>query len=600
VVTLIAAAAMLLVASVASLRAEQAPIQPLLAAPVWVYNDWSAYDELSDEVPLTEALAMRELGEIERLRRVGVRFDYYVMDAFWYDPTGGYRRWRKPEWPNGPDAWIAACRAAGIKPGLWFSTNTLTQLEPAPAWRNSLTADGHAMALYAGGFLADFMDVLQSWYDRGVRLFKLDFADFDAALKGDEGRLAPGEIRRRNARALHDALRAFRRRNPDAVLVAFNGIVGDVESSLVPLNPFNIHWLDVFDSLYSGDPRPSDMPEMDLWRSIDIYSDEMVRHFALTGGIPLSRLDSTAFMVGDTATNYHRRISAWRGSLLLMAARGGWINTVHGNLEFLDDEAAAWIARVQRLFEPLQRAGISRVFGGSPAQAQPYGFASVAADGALYAAVNPSQRVRMLHLPRLMPEQPANIEGRVLFHDHGFMPVVDGDMLRLGAGQMALVGYGGLARAENDLGVEPDIRIPRHITPLRVRFHEIEPRTTGKLPQNAPVASDEPLPLGAVLIAPARGNLRVVLRQLDEDGAPVRSVSSSPMGEVLTIHASQGGKPLPVEIRYDKVIWSGLSWAMAEIPRAALLPDQPIELTLSASDHDPALHLEGRVYAVEY
>jgi hypothetical protein len=24
---------------------------PLLAAPIWVYNNWSAYDELSDNVP---------------------------------------------------------------------------------------------------------------------------------------------------------------------------------------------------------------------------------------------------------------------------------------------------------------------------------------------------------------------------------------------------------------------------------------------------------------------------------------------------------------------------------------------------------------------
>jgi len=34
---------------------------PLLRGPIWVYNDWSAYDELSDNIPLTEALAMREL-----------------------------------------------------------------------------------------------------------------------------------------------------------------------------------------------------------------------------------------------------------------------------------------------------------------------------------------------------------------------------------------------------------------------------------------------------------------------------------------------------------------------------------------------------------
>jgi hypothetical protein len=64
---------------------------PLLRDPIWVYNDWSAYDELSDNIPLTEALAMKELNQIVRLRKLGVHFDYYLMDAFWFAPDGGYR-----------------------------------------------------------------------------------------------------------------------------------------------------------------------------------------------------------------------------------------------------------------------------------------------------------------------------------------------------------------------------------------------------------------------------------------------------------------------------------------------------------------------------
>jgi hypothetical protein len=599
---LVEAAAALLLLSTPLLRAQTGGlVHPLLPAPVWVYNDWSAYDELSDTVPLTEELAMRELHEIERLRQQGVRFDYYMMDAFWYDPAGAYRTWRKPEWPKGPDRWISGCRAAGIKPGLWFSSNTLTSLQPAASWRSSLTADGRAMALYDGGFLADFMDMLQSWYDRGIRMFKLDFADFNAALKGDEGRLASAEIRQRNARALHDALRTFRRRNPDVVLVAFNGIVGDVESPSVPLNPYNIHWLDVFDSLYSGDPRPSDVPQMDLWRSIDIYSDEMVRHFAFGGGVPLSRIDSTAFMVGDTGTNYHRRTTAWRGSLLLMAARGGWVNTVHGNLEFLDEDAVRWLARVQRLYDPLQRAGINRPFDGAPSEAQPYGFASAGAVGALYATVNPTQRVRTIRLPRLSPEQPPNIKGRVLFRDVGYEPALDGDMLRLGPGQLALVGYGGFSSAGEDLGVERDVRIPRSIAPLRARFHEVEEATANEpLPQGTRADAEEPFPIETVLIPPASGDLRVVLRQRNEDGGPARTVVSRPMGQVFVIRALQDGKPLSVEIRYDHVIWSGLSWAVGEIRHEEFTLGKPIRLRLAVTEHDPELHLEGQVYRVEY
>src|SRR5512135_210508 len=65
-----------------------------LNQPVAVYNNWSAYDELSDNIELTESLAMKELDQILRLRRAGVRVDYYVMDAFWYSTNGGYRQFR--------------------------------------------------------------------------------------------------------------------------------------------------------------------------------------------------------------------------------------------------------------------------------------------------------------------------------------------------------------------------------------------------------------------------------------------------------------------------------------------------------------------------
>src|ERR1700743_842965 len=89
-----------------------------LKGPVFVYNNWSAYDELSDKVVQTEALAMKELREVLRLREHGVRIDYYVMDAFWFDKHGGYRTWNAAHWPNGPDGWLRACRAHGLRPGM--------------------------------------------------------------------------------------------------------------------------------------------------------------------------------------------------------------------------------------------------------------------------------------------------------------------------------------------------------------------------------------------------------------------------------------------------------------------------------------------------
>jgi hypothetical protein len=579
----IAAAALLVLLSVApaALAAPQeAGFPPLLGAPIWVYNNWSAYDELSDEVPLTEELAMRELGEVVRLRRLGVHFDYYMMDAFWYDRDGGYRTWRTASWPNGPDRWLAAVKAAGMKPGLWFSTNTLTHMHAAPQWQDSLAAGGHAMAMYRGGFLPDFIDVLQYWYARGIRMFKFDMADFGAASKGDEA-LPKTEIRARNAQALHAALREFRRAHPDVVLVAFNGIVGDVSSARSPLNPFNQRWLDVFDSLYSGDPRPSNVPQMDFWRSVDIYSDRMVRHFA-DSGIPLSRIDSTSVMLGDTGTNYRRRLGAWQGSLLLMAAHGGWINTVHGNLEYLGDDGARWFARVQALYGPLQRHGATEAFGSLPGDRRPYGFGSADAAGAVYAVVNPGQQIASIDLPRIAPPQPPAEGGRIVFRDAGYAPSLSGDTVTLGPGQFVLVGFGRYASREWDLGIQDDIVIPHDIEPVAANFAEI------------------PNALEAVIEPPATGDLRIIMQQQDIEGGWTRSHSNAEMSQFFTITAWQDGRQLPVAIRYDKIVWSGLSWAAGEIRHADIAPGIPIRLRLSSAAADPDLRLGAQVYRVSY
>jgi hypothetical protein len=186
------------------------PGAPLLRDPIWVYNDWSAYDELSDNIPLTEELAMRELNEMVRLKKYRVHFDYYMMDAFWFAKDGGYRTWRTPNWPNGPDRWIAECKKNDILPGLWFGTNELVKIDAAPQWKDSLTAKGGSMSFYEGGFLPDFMNTMQYWYDRGIRMFKFDFADFGAATPNAEKTQTAQEIHTRNEDAFCNALKAFR------------------------------------------------------------------------------------------------------------------------------------------------------------------------------------------------------------------------------------------------------------------------------------------------------------------------------------------------------------------------------------------------------
>jgi hypothetical protein len=562
---------------------------PTLPDPISVYDNWAAYDELSDNVPLTEDLSLKELDNVLRLRRDGVRFDYYVMDAFWFDPDGGYRTWKKPNWPEGPDRWIQMCLKNGIAPGLWFSTNTLVHLNAAPKWHDSLNSKGTAMSMFEGGFLPDFMDVLQLWYDRGIRMFLFDFADMTAATPKSEASLTKQEIITRNSDALRNALLTFRQKHPDVVLEAFNGFGGDMDTTSYAFpfkDPVDLRWLQVFDSLYCGDPRPSDIPAMNFWRSLDTYSDHQMRRYEETG-IPVERIDTTSFMPGKTGTIYRRAFQEWKGSLLLMMARGGWINTTYGNLELLDDSDARWFARVQSLFLHFQSVGRIKTFGGVPGDFEPYGFGAVDGEGSVSTVVPPTETVASITLPALSQEQRTNEQGRVLFSDAGFVPKLTGDRVVLGPEQMAVVGFGRYATPQYDLGVQDDVIIPQTIRPVEAAFHDIGKGV-----------------IEAIMQPPTDGDLRLIMQQYSPDGSLRRTwaggdPNGTNMGKVFILKAEQGGRELPIRKDYDRVVWAGLSWAEGEISHRDLRPGLPVKLTFSSTEKDPVT-LKGNVYAVTY
>jgi len=554
--------------------------------PVAVYVNWTAFDELSDTIELTETLAMQQFDELLRLRSKGVRLDCYLMDAFWYDPDGGYRSWRKPHWPSGPDRWLTACREHNVTPGLWVSTNSLCHLNPAAAWEDSLSPDRTAMCMFDGGFLADFMDVLQHWYDHGIRVFKFDFVRFDAATPNGERTHPPHEIIQLNSAALRTALAGFRQRNPDVYLLAYNGFGGIQDNTSKPFRKsVDVRLLDVFDSLYCGDPCPADVPMMNFWRSVDVYSDHMARQYE-RNGVPLERIDNSAFMIGRTAACYRRGLAAWKGMLILSLARGGLVNTYYGNLDLLDDEQAAWFAKAQAMFRRLQTSGRFSSFGGIPGRCEPYGYVACSDQGALYTVANPSQSFQTVPLDPVNGWQPAAHESRILFADAGYKPELAGGSVTLGPEQICVVGSGVYADAAHDMGLEEDVTIPERIDPLPAAF---EPGGHNRI--------------SATVTPPPDGDLRIAMSQSD-DGIAYRSTGGSPFdgrpaSEILRIEARQSSAEVPVRVQHDKVVWSGLSWAVGEISRSRIARNQPLEIVCRSAEARP-LELSASVYSVRY
>jgi hypothetical protein len=482
-----------------------------LKRPVAVFNNWSAYDELSDTIPLSEELAMRLLDEVIRMKKQGVRIDYYLMDAFWFDVDGGYRIRDRKNWPEGPGRWLEACRANEIKPGLWFSTNLIeaggsSMLNVLPEWQGSVTSDKGTLSLFEGGYLHHLMETLQMYADQGFGLFKFDFAYFDAATDSAKKNMLSAEIEEQNKQAFIRAIKAFRVKNPDVIFAAYNGFGGDMENTFASFRKtVDLRWLDIFETLYCGDPRLSDVPMANFWRSQDLYSDHMVYQFAFNG-LPLSQIDNCSFMVGTTGTCYKRGTAAWKGALILSLARGGWFNVYHGNVDLLTDEDALWFGKVQQTYMQLQQLGQTTLFGTVPGEGQIYGYRSESIDGLLFTVVNPSQSFRKIKLQNGHYDT-----GSILFHDSSYQPELKSNELIIGPEQLVVIGYGRYSAPAYQWGVEKDNFIPQEIESLKFESRILDDHSV-KISVNPPGKTD----------------IRILFSQYDEKGKPFRSWGGAP------------------------------------------------------------------------
>jgi hypothetical protein len=261
------------------------------------------------------------------------------------------------------------------------------------------------------------------------------------------------------------------------------------------------------------------------------------------------------------------------------------VNTYYGNLDLLHKRDAKWFAKAQSMFLPLQQHGRFSTFGAMPGEGKPYGFVAAGEDGALLTVVNPSQAVATVDFRSLrdLGNLIGNLSGpRLLFRDAGFEPEWREMRLTLGPEQMALIGAGKYGTPEYDLGVQADVVIPSAIEPLEATF-----------------APDGDKAITTTVPAPRRGSLRILFRQADEHGIAKRTTGGSPpngasLGTLLTLTAQQDGRDIPVEINYDKAIWSGLSWAVGQVAAELLTPGAPV--TIRCETKEPsAVGLTGAV-----
>ena len=381
-----------------------------------IYCDWAAHDELGTLVKpqLTEQLVDSQLDILKSLQADGRSpFSYYLMDAFWYDPTDAYLDFKKPNWPRGYGPALERMLGLGMKPGLWFDLGGSTlALKLTPGWRGP----EHPC-------LPDlpFQQLLEHAMEFHIRehslaLLKFDFTkllcqhDDDAALS-----LA---ILERNADALREICERVRELNPELVIRAYNEFSSvEMMSSTkrwdeaYAVSPWWLFW---FDSVYSGDPRPADLPSVTSLRdSVNWYQDHVYRGY-FRSLMPAFAIDDCGTLVGKTSTIYYLGAEGFTDSWLLNILRGGPMPTFYGDLSLLTARDRNFLtASLRFLREHEKLLESTRPILGVPGKGEVYGYLARESGLTLVTLVNPGLYSQTFALT--VPDSPPGASQKLLF-----------------------------------------------------------------------------------------------------------------------------------------------------------------------------------------
>jgi len=560
--------------------------------PASIYCDWALHDEPGDDVHLTEEMTMGVLDRLECWKsRHDVGFDYYLLDAFWFARPGDYRSFDPQAWPNGFEPARRRMEALGLTPGLWLDV-TGGSVTGNEFWDDSLDVNTkQSYCLFDGPYADGLQDAMLRAAERwGVRLFKFDLANFYAVTDRFRN-LEAGDIYARNVAAFGRILRAIRAKYPEAIVLAYNGfahVPGYLDNTTAPVLPgIDPRWLDVVDYVYSGGPRPADVPCISLRRAVDMYQDHMVYKFHRSG-IPLHRIDDHGCMVGRTNAIYHLGKRGWRRTWVQTLARGSRKAHFYGDVHLLDDDDVEFLRRARDLFFDLYRAGAwTRPVGGVPCQSPWHGFLTGNGEDGLLVVVNPSPSA---------VEAVVTVEdlsaARVIFCDAGSPADCSaaGEALyvRLAPEQMALVGLGQKADRRHDLGTNVG---GDRVTPDSARMELAFVLSDG--PGDGRTA--ECRVTGAQIKAAAERDdfdgLRFSFRLREGNQAYRRAVPrEQAVSEGLPIEVKADGRAVEARALVPDVrVWSGCSWVTGLYPLAELSCAAEVSASFRCPDPKPRI-----------
>ena len=368
-------------------------------SPLRVYCDWGLHDDLTPGDPiLTADMTLENIPRVAALNeKSGVGFDYYLMDAFWFEKGKPYTSFNPETFPEGMDKIKAALDKAGLKLGLWFDINGIhTRLSGLPELAEYNTELGNGALCLACDKVAALIceGMLKQIRELGVQLIKLDFGYFECKNPSHNHSTDFTESKEKAVKNFIRMMRRLRKENPALKILCYNGWMTDLSWMNTPdadrrgyaVSPY---WCQYADYIYCGDPRPSSFPSENTADSLVWYTDGMMRLFA-DSLMPFEAIDDDGAMMGHTATIYRLGKTHFRQSILMDALRGGRKLMLYGDLRDLDGEDYAYLSLVNRLFARAAEENYTTRLFGDAARGEVYGYDTGSETEGLCVAVNPT------------------------------------------------------------------------------------------------------------------------------------------------------------------------------------------------------------------
>ncbi len=393
-----------------------------------IYCDWASHDELGTLVKpqLTQKLTDSMLDVLRSMKaQYGIQFQYYLIDAFWFAPQGGYTTFKKPNWPRGFEPGEKRILALGMTPGLWFDIGCVPH-----SHRHSLFIDLKDTPGWSGPDAPCLSDlVFSKFLEHGmayqirmnhIGLLKLDFANM--LCRHDEPQVSSLGILEKNADSLLNLIHKVRTLDPSVVIRAYNGYSSGVlmdsteyYDQAYAVSPW---WLMWFDSVYSGDPRPADLPSFtNLRDSIIWYQDQQVRNY-MRSLMPPFTIDDSGTLVGKTSTVYYIGSQGFTDSWIVNIMRGNLAPELYGDLQLLTKNDLRFIAATLGLLRTHPAIfAKTRPILGIPGRGEVYGYLAAGPDLAFVTVVNPGLFPQSFQVPP--PALPSGSMKNLLFTNDG-------------------------------------------------------------------------------------------------------------------------------------------------------------------------------------